>query len=173
MRPATEGPFMVIDSSLVAQIRDKLNRLEIYRLEVCPSTGVPLLRTVCLLGLPSVTPITPVSCLFSAMEWVPTSRHYKQSRSSRGYHIPFYSSKVGTMGLLFHYRVASGYSCQYTMIISVAGLLSAIHTRVHYIHWEEWTFYHAFVPRRPIRNSWPFLDCRLISTEGTRLWAHI
>jgi len=131
-------PFVVIDSSLVALIREKLNRLEIYRLEVCPSTGVTLLRTVCLLELPSVTPITSLSWRFSAMEWVPTSRHYKQSRSSQGYHVPFYSSKVGTMGLLLHYRVSLGYSCQCTMIISIAGLLSAIHTRVHYIPWEEW-----------------------------------
>ena len=138
VHPGTEAPFVIIDSSLVALIREKLNRLEIYRLEVCPSTGVPLLRTVCLLELPSVTPITSVSWRFSAMEWVPTSRHYKRSRSSRGYHVPFYSSKVGTMGLLLHYRMASGYSRQCTMILSIAGLLSAIHTRVHYIPWEDW-----------------------------------
>ena len=138
VRPGTEAPFVVIDTSLVALIREKLNRLEIYRLEVCPSTRVPLLRTVCLLELPSVAPITSVLWRFSAMEWVPTSRHYKRSRSSRGYHIPFYSSKVGTMGLVLHYRVASGYESHCSMIISIAGLLSAIQTRAHYIPWKEW-----------------------------------
>jgi len=148
----TKASFVVIDSSLIAVIREKLNRLEIYRLEVHPS--IPLLQMVCLLELPSVTPITSVSWCFSAMEWVPTSRHYKRSRSSesRGYHIPFYSSKVGTMGLLLHYRVGSGYSCQCTMIISIAGLLSAIHTRVHYIPWEEWgpSITHVFQGNLPV-----------------------
>jgi len=49
MRRGTEAAFVVIDSSLIALIREKLNRIEIYRLEVCPSPSVPLLQTVCFL----------------------------------------------------------------------------------------------------------------------------
>ena len=138
MRQGTGAAFIVIDSSLIALIREKLNRIEIYRLEVYPSPSVPLLQTVCFLELPPVTPITSVTWLFSATEWVPTSRHYKQSRSSREYHIPFYSSTVGTIGLRLHYRVASLYSFKYTMIISIVGLLSAIRTGVHNIPWVDW-----------------------------------
>ena len=140
MRQGTESAFVVIDSSLIALIREKLNRIEIYRLEVCPSTSVPLLQTVCLLELPSVTSIASVIWGFHTMEWVPTSRHYKWSRSSRGYHIPFYSSTVGTIGLLLRYRTdpGSGYSFKCTMTISIAGLLSAIRTGVHNIPWVDW-----------------------------------
>ena len=139
MRQGSESSFMVIDSNLIALIRVELNRIEIYRLEVCPSASVPLLQTVCHLELPPVTSVTTVTLIFSAMEWVPTSRHYKWSRSSRGYHIPFYSSTVGTIGLLLHYRVAPpGYSFKCTMIISIAGLLSAIRTGVYNIPWVDW-----------------------------------
>jgi len=138
MRQGSESSFMVIDSNLIALIRVELNRIEIYRLEVCPSASVPLLQTVCHLELPPVTSVTTVTLIFSAMEWVPTSRHYKWSRSSRGYHNPFYSSTVGTIGLLFHYRVATGYSLKCTMIISIAGLLSVIRTGVRDIPWVDW-----------------------------------
>jgi len=110
MRRGSQSCFAVIDRSLIALIRERLNRIEIYRLEVCPSASAPLLQTMCLLELPPVTSTTSVTCLLSFMEWVPTSRHYKWSRSSRGYHIPFYSSVVGTIALPLHYHMASGYS---------------------------------------------------------------
>jgi len=70
--------------------------------------------------------------------WVPTSRHYKRSRSSREYHTHFYSSTIGTIGLLLHYCLASGYSFKCTMTISIAGLLSVIRTGVHKIPWADW-----------------------------------
>jgi len=131
--------FMVIDSNLIALIRVGLNRIEIYRLEICLSASVPLLKMVCLLELPPVTPTTSVTCISSAMEWVPTSRHYKRSRSSRGYHIPFYSSTVGTIALILRYRPASaGYSFKCTMTVSIAGLHSVIRTGVHNIPWVDW-----------------------------------
>ena len=138
MRLGTEATFAVIDRSLIALSREKLNRIEIYRLEVCPSTSVPLLQTVCSLGLPPVTPTIPVTWFFFDMEWVPTSMRYKRSRSSRGYHNPFYSCTVGTLGLRLHYRVASAYSFNCTMIISTMGLISAIRTGVHNIPWVDW-----------------------------------
>ena len=139
MRQGSESSFMVIDNNLIALIRVELNRIEVYRLEVCPPASVPLLQTVCFLELPPVTSTTTVSLIFSAMEWVPTSRHYKRSRSSRGYHIPFYSSTVGTIGLLLHYRVESeGYSFKCTMTISIAGLHSVIRMGVHNILWVDW-----------------------------------
>ena len=128
----------VINNSLIAQIRTDLNRIDIFRFEVCPSTSVPLLQMVCVLELPPVTPTTAVTCFRSAMEWVPTSRQYKRSRSSRGYHVPFYSSTVGTIGLRLCYYVASGYSPTCTMTISMAGLLSAIRTGVPNIPWVDW-----------------------------------
>jgi hypothetical protein len=112
--------------------------MDIYRCEVCASTSVPLLQTVCVLELPPVTPTTSFTCSRSAMEWVPTSKQYKRSRSSRGYHVPFYSSTVGTIGLRLRYCVASGGSPTCTMIINVAGLLSAIRTGVPNIPWVDW-----------------------------------
>ena len=138
MRQGLGFAFGVIDSSLIALIKMDLNRIDIYRCEVHPSTNVPLLQTVCVLELPPVIPTTSVKCFRSAMEWVPTSRQYKQSRSSRGYHVPFYSSTVGTIGLRLCYYVASGTSLEYTMIISMAGLLSAIRTGVPNIPWVDW-----------------------------------
>src|SRR5579863_1196973 len=81
MRRGTESAFVVIDSNLIALVREKLNRIEIYRLEVSPSAGVPLSETVCLLELPPVTSITSVIWGFHTMEWVPTSKNYKRSRS--------------------------------------------------------------------------------------------
>ena len=128
----------VINSSLIALINTDLNRIDIYRCEVCPSTSVPLLQMVCVLELPPVTPTTAITCSLSAMEWVPTSRQYKQSRSSRGHHVPFYSSAVGTIGLRLRYYVASRDSPECTMIISMAGLLSAIRTGVPNIPWVDW-----------------------------------
>ena len=138
MPQGPESTFVVIDSSLIALIRTELNRIDIYRCEVYPSTSVPLLQTVCVLELPPVTPTTFVTCFRSAMEWVTTSRQYKQSRSSRGYHVPFYSSTVGTIGLHLSYYVASGDSPECTMIIGMAGLLSAIRTGVPNIPWVDW-----------------------------------
>ena len=137
MRPGAEDTLAVIDSSLIALRREKLNRIEIYKLEVCPSTSV-LLQTVCSLELPPVAPTTSVTWFFFEMEWVPTSRHYKRSRSSRGYHNPFYSSAAGTIGLRLHYRVTSAYSFKYTMITSIVGLISAVRTGVHNIPWVDW-----------------------------------
>jgi len=56
----------------------------------------------------------------------------------RGYHIPFYCSTVGTIGLLLHYDATPGDSLACTMVIGIAGLLSAIRTGVHNISWVNW-----------------------------------
>jgi len=138
MRQGSRSSFMAIDSNLIALTREELNRIEVYRLEICPSASVPLLQTVCFLELPPVTSNTAVGLICKDMEWVPTSRHYKRSRSSRRYHIPFYSSTVGTIGLLLHYRVERRGSFKCTMAISIAGLHSVIRTGVHNIPWVNW-----------------------------------
>ena len=138
MRQGPESTFVVIDSNLIALIRTELNRVEIYRCDVYPSTNVPLLQMVCVLELPPVAPTTSFTCSRSDMEWVPTSKQYKRTRSSRGYHVPFYSSIVGTIGLRLRYCMASRDSPTCTIIISMAGLLSAIRTGVPNIPWVDW-----------------------------------
>ena len=161
MRLGSQSAFVVIDRSSIALIREGLNRIEVYRLEACPSASAPLLQMMCLLGLPPVTSTTSVTSLLPFMEWVPTSRHYKWSRSSRGYYIPFYSSAVGTIRLLLYYHMASGYSLRCPMAISVAGLLSVIRTGVYDIPRVDWGpsityFYQEDLPLTVVPTIGPF-----------------
>ncbi len=133
---------MVIESDLIAVIKDSANSLEICKVEVAASRD-PHLRTLCFLELPPLT--LEASCVLSmaVKEWVPTSEQHAQSSSSRKHHVPFYSSTVGTIGLLFDYRtytkgVGNPFRC--TMVISVAAILSAIRSNVGVrdVPWKEW-----------------------------------
>ncbi|KAH9984431.1 hypothetical protein BJV77DRAFT_184479 [Russula vinacea] len=130
----------VIDSDLIAVIKDSASNIEICKLEAAASQG-PRLRTICFLELPPLT--SEASCVLSTAlkEWVPTSEHHARSSSSRKHHVPFYSSTVGTIALLLEYRtyckgVGSPFKC--TMVISVAAILSAIRSNVRNVSWEDW-----------------------------------
>jgi hypothetical protein len=77
---------------------------------------------------------------WSTEEWVPTSKNYAQSRSSRASNAPFYSSTVGTIALFLDYRLL-GKECRvhsYTLIIDVEALLYAIRTGARNVRWADW-----------------------------------
>jgi len=104
-------------------------------------------------------------------EWVPTSKHFARSRSLRGCHVPFYSSAVGTIGFDLHYDTLKDLNTPkelgqrfllYGIVISVAGLLSVIHTRVRHISWVDWgpSITHLFDRTAPI-SAGPFWITKL------------
>ena len=150
-------PFTVsINSSLVLLMEGCENRLEICKLELDPS---PRLQTLCFLELPPLAS-GALHLFFDAYtEWVPTSISYPRTRSSRGYHLPFYSSAIGTIALLFQYQSQLESPPSYALIISAAGLVSAIPTDVRNVPWEDWgpSNTHFFkTPIAQLRSLGPF-----------------
>jgi hypothetical protein len=109
---------VVVNSSLIALTDDMENGLEIYKLEI--ASPDPCLQTLCLLELPSLAPGAYIIS-FALTEWVPTSTSYARSRSSRGYHLPFYSSTIGMIVLRIGYCLPGGVNCSYAIIINVKG----------------------------------------------------
>ena len=144
-----------INSSLVSLIADGENRLEICKLELDP---VPRLKTLCFLELPPLTSGTSDIFVWADKEWVPTSKSYVRTRSSRGYHLPFYSSAIGTMALCFHYLQPWGFVGSCTLIISVAGLISAIPIDARNVPWEDWgpSNTHFFKTTTELESVGPF-----------------
>jgi len=126
---------LFINSSLVSLVGGCENGLEICQLELDPS---PRLQTVCFLELPILARNASHFFVEAYTEWVPTSKSYAQTRSSRGYHLPFYSSATGTIALHFHYRVGFNVPSSYIFIINVAALVSAIPTDVRNVPWKDW-----------------------------------
>ena len=124
-----------IDSSLVSLIGDCENRLEICKLELDPD---PRLQTLCFLELPTLASDASQFFIEAYKEWVPTSKTYVRTRSSRGYHLPFYSFEISTMALLFRYQRQGGPGDKYALIISVGALISVIPTDACNIPWEDW-----------------------------------
>jgi hypothetical protein len=132
----------VIDNNLIALIKDSANSLEICKLEVTASPR-PRLRTMCFLDLPPLALEASCGLSLAIKEWVPTSKHYARSSSSRKHHVPFYSSTVGTISLLLNYRTYSkniGRPFRCTIIISVAAILSVIRATngVCNVPWKDW-----------------------------------
>ena len=75
------------------------------------------------------------------MECVPTSKDHSQSRTSRGRHVPFYSSTVSTLAIIFNHdrsRETLHRPCSYAIIISVEALLPAIHAGARSVPWVDW-----------------------------------
>src|SRR5712691_4488426 len=142
-----------INSHLVSLVEDYENRLEICKLELDP---VPRLQTLCFLELPPLASDASNVFFGAITEWVPTSKSYARTRSSRGYHLPFYSSAIGTIALRFQYLLPSTslyLDDSYALIISVAALVSAIPTDARNVPWEDWgpssTHFYKMAPTRP------------------------
>ena len=135
------------------------NNLEVCKLEFAsPGRG---LQTVCFLELPPLASDSSLAFHAAYTEWVPTSKDYARSRTARGYHVPFYSSTVHTIGLLLDYYKKSEESHhprRYAMIISVPRLLSAIQTDVRNVPWADWgpSSTHVFetTSSRPLGPLW-------------------
>ena len=124
-----------INSSLVSLIEDCENRLEICKLELDP---VPRLQTLCFLELPPLASGASHSFFGAFTEWVPTSKSYVRTRSSRGYHVPFYTSTIGTMALCFQYQLQFEIVCSCALMISVGELVSVLPTDMRKVPWEDW-----------------------------------
>ena len=167
-------PSATVVNGLVALIDDFEHRLEICKLEI-PTPG-PYLQTLCFFDLP---PVASVGSLFVAAiykEWVPTSKHHAQSRSSRGCHLPFYSPTIGTIALRLHYEMGAMVHCMYAMIISVPALLSAIPTGVRSVLWAKcvpWVKWgpsstHIFKIRTALIPAGPFWVTSTLPLEVRR-----
>jgi len=164
-----------INSSLVSLVDDHENRLEICKLELGP---VPRLQTLCFLELPPLAPGTSSSFFGAVTEWVPTSKSYVRTRSSRGCLLPFYSSTVGTIALQFqHHLPECRYIGAYALIISVAALVSVIPTDARNVPWEDWGpssthFYKmALMQLTPVGPFW-IPDSRLVRQYDLRRTRH-
>jgi hypothetical protein len=119
-------------------MNDGKNSLDICRLEIDPPG--PHLKTVCNFELLPLTSGSSVLSHAAIKEWIPTSKDYARYRSSRGYHSPFYSSTIRTLGLLLDYFISSLGQPPHkrTMVISIAALISAIPTEVRIVPWVDW-----------------------------------
>ena len=151
-----------INSSLVSLIEDCENRLEICKLELDP---VPLLQTLCFLELPPLASGASHFLFEASKEWVPTSKTYARTRSSRGYHLPFYTSAIGTMALRFQYQLQFKLVYSYALIISVEELVSVLPTDTRNVLWEDWgpSCTHLFkMSTTQLTSLGPFwiTDCR-------------
>jgi hypothetical protein len=130
---------LIIENGVFALMKDTANHIVVCKLEITPPG--PCLQTVCILELPPLRSAASVVLSEILMEWVPTSKGYARSRSSRERHVPFYSSTVNTIALLLDYHVPGEEyrgPHRYTMIISVRELLSVIRTGVRNVPWVDW-----------------------------------
>jgi hypothetical protein len=150
--------FIENDVLTLMKKSDSMGRLEICKLEV--NLPVPRLKTICFLELPPSMAGVFVVLSDVLTEWVPTSKDYARFKSSRGRHIPFYSSTVRTIALLFDYHSSwetsrVPYKC--TMIISVEALVSAIRSGVRNVPWADWGPSGAhLVEGTPLKPAGPF-----------------
>lgn len=140
----------MINPNLIAQLvsgdDSDDNGLEICELEYDPVQ----LQTVCFLRLPQfpcrVDAIPEVSF---TKEWVQTSEHHvaqsQPASSGRQGHVPFRSSSLDTINILFDYvaptrkETVGGDSRKYVMIVSVAAIISAVLSGgLREVPWEDW-----------------------------------
>ena len=131
---------LVTDDNVFVLTKDSGNRLEVFKLEI--TSHDPCLQTICFLELP---PLMPGLCGVSPLiEWVPTSKNYARTRSSRAGHAHFYSSTVGTIALCLTYYLGTPIECDedpyryYALIIDVEALLYTIRTGGRSVPWADW-----------------------------------
>jgi len=130
---------LVADDHVFVLTKYDGNHLEVCKLEIT-STG-PSLQTICSLELPPLMSGVEVYSTGIFVEWVPTSKNYARSRSSRASHSHFYSSTFGTIALLLDYFKPSDPSLgssNYVLIIGIEALLYTIRTGVRNVPWADW-----------------------------------
>jgi len=128
----------VIDGNIVMLIRESINSLEIYKLELASSE--PRMQSVCLLELP---PLKPDALIFHSMfakEWIASSERHARSRSSQRRLLPFRSSSNDTVALLLSYHIPARNipPAGYAMLFSVTALLSVFHSGARKLSWKSW-----------------------------------
>ena len=154
------GKFKTLDISdnVVLLMKDGGNCLEVLKLEI--TSPDPCIQTICFLGLPPLMPGVSVELSWNHEEWVPTSKNYAQSRSSRASHAHFYSSTVSTIAPFLYYRMPGQKFPvhRYTLIIDVEALLYTIRTGARNVPWADWgpSTTHLFKPilLDPVGPSW-------------------
>ena len=129
---------MIIDDNVFILTMDIGHRLEVCKLDI--TSPDPCLQTICFLELPPLIPRVFVLSFRIFAEWVPTSKNYARSRSSRS-HSHFYSSTVRTITLLLDYCIPwdpYGGPYNYALIIGIEALLHTIRTGVRNVPWADW-----------------------------------
>ena len=134
-------------------MKDSENRLGVCKLEIAPPG--PCLQTICFLELPPLALGVFAITSWFIEEWVPTSKNYARTRSSRASHVHFYSSTVSTIALFLDYGISwKGY----TLIIDVEALLYTIRRGIRNVPWVDWgpSSTHLFerTPQCPAGPSW-------------------
>jgi hypothetical protein len=148
------------DNSLIALIKSATNSIEICKLQF--ASAQPTLHTLCFLRLPIFKYTNPSSVTVSGMEWTPTLKPQDRTeyQTSRGRPFPFRPYKAGTIGLTFGFRTRDKGVTQYSMFISVEALLSAAHSGVRHVPWDDWgpagTRILALGNSRPPTSAGPF-----------------
>jgi len=125
----------VIDSNLVMLIRESINSLEIYKLELASSP--PHMQSVCLLELPRLRPDALISQSMFAKEWIASSECHARSQRRL---LPFRSSRNDTVALLLGYHIPARGNppSGYAMLFSVTALLSVVHSGARKMSWKNW-----------------------------------
>jgi hypothetical protein len=150
---------LVIDDNVFVVMKDTGNRLEVFKLDITHHD--PCLQTICFLELPPLMPGISVVLSDVVTEWIPTSKNYSRTRSSRAGHAHFYSSAVGTMALYLDYYTPSERDREpyrYTLIVDVEALLYIIRTGVRSVLWADWgpsnTHLFQITLLYPVGPSW-------------------
>jgi hypothetical protein len=126
------------DNSLIALVKSATNSIEICKLQF--ASAHPTLHTLCYLRLPIFKYTNPISVTVSGMEWTLTSKPQDRTeyQTSRRRPFPFRPYKAGTIGLTFGFRTGDKGVTRYSMFVSVEALLSAAHSGVRHVHWDDW-----------------------------------
>ena len=127
------------DNSLIALIKSATNSIEICKLHL--GSAQPTLQSLCFLRLPIFKFTNPISVTVSGVEWTPTLKPRDLTgfhTSSRSRPFPFRTCRAGTIGLTFGFRNRDEDVAQYSMFVSVEALLSAAHSGVRHVPWDDW-----------------------------------
>ena len=116
-----------------------MDSIEICKLQF--GSAQPTLHTLCFLRLQMFKSNNPTSITVSGIEWTPTSKPRDLTgfdTSSRSRPFPFRPYKAGTIGLTFGLKTRGKCITRYSMFVSVEALLSAAHSGVRHVPWEDW-----------------------------------
>ena len=119
-------------------MRSATNRIQICKLQFLSER--PQLHPLCSLKFPGSMHTVPPSVFMSTMEWIPTSKLQGRTEytTSRRRPFPFRSHRAGSIGLILSFGTLDTGFDRYAMFVSVDALLSAVHSGVSHIPWEEW-----------------------------------
>ncbi|KAI9444491.1 hypothetical protein H4582DRAFT_1909261 [Lactarius indigo] len=131
--------LVAIDNDLIAVVEDNTNCIEICKLELTPPDFG--MKSVCFLEMPPLKSNAFLSVSWTEKEWVSTLKHHPKSDPARRRPAPFRSSKVGNIRFSLDYHIHSENVYRdypYTMVLSVADLLTNIRTDRRPVPWAEW-----------------------------------